>query len=101
MLKPLLPGKVKVNITIEDIRRKSNLPTNRTIRFIERFFFGAMLGFTKSHSRPLSEVDGFIQLIPGTYKSDKPNKITGIDKVPLKCDCLNGSNVDGIREPIL
>ena len=27
--------------------------------------------------------------------------ITGIDKVHLKCDCVHGSIVNGIREPIL
>ena len=33
MLKSLLPIEVKVNITIDDIRLKSNLTTNKTIRF--------------------------------------------------------------------
>ena len=27
--------------------------------------------------------------------------ITGIDKIHLKCDCIQGSIVNGIREPIL
>ena len=27
--------------------------------------------------------------------------ITGIDKVHLKCDCIKGSFVNGIREPVL
>ena len=40
-------------------------------------------------------------MIPGSYKSDKPINITGIDKVHLKCDCINGSIVNGIRESIL
>ena len=40
-------------------------------------------------------------MIAGSYKSDKPIKITGIDKVHLKCDCIQGSIVNGIREPIL
>ena len=37
----------------------------------------------------------------GSYKSDEPINITGIDKVHLKCDCIQGSIVNGIREPIL
>ena len=39
-------------------------------------------------------------MIPVTYNSDKPINITDIDKVHLKCDCINGSIVTGIREPI-
>ena len=40
-------------------------------------------------------------MIAGSYKSDKPINITGIDKIPLKCDCIQGSFVNGIQEPIL
>ena len=39
-------------------------------------------------------------MIAGSYK-DKSVKITGIDKVHLKCDRDNRSIVKGIREPIL
>ena len=40
-------------------------------------------------------------MIKGSYRSDKPNNINGIDKIRLKCDCIHGSIVNGIREPIL
>ena len=40
-------------------------------------------------------------MIAGSYKSDKPINITGIDKVHLKADCIQGSIVDGVRKPIL
>ena len=40
-------------------------------------------------------------MIAGTYKSDKPNNITGIAKILLNCDCINGSIANGIREAIL
>ena len=40
-------------------------------------------------------------MIPGLYKSDKPINITGIDKIHLKCNCVQGSVINGIREPIL
>ena len=40
-------------------------------------------------------------MIAGSYKSDKPINITGIDKIHLKCDCIQGSIVNGVREPIL
>ena len=60
-----------------------------------------ILGFFQSHSVPLFDIDGYIQLIPDTYKSDRPINITAIVKVHLKCDCVNGSIVNGIRESIL
>ena len=100
-LKHILPDNVKVNITIDDIRLKSNLKINQTLIFTEKFFFYTILGFTQSRSYPLDDIDGFYQLIAGSYKSDKPINITGIDKVHLKTDFLQGSIVNGIREPIL
>ena len=98
MLKSLLPKELKVNITIDDVRLKSNLTTNKTIKFTKNCFFYIILGFTQSHS---GDNPGFIQLIPGSYKSDKPLNITGIDKVQLKYDCIYGSIVIGTREQIL
>ena len=100
-LKHILPDNVKVNITIDGIRIKSNLKINQTLLFTEKSFFYTNLGFTQSRSYPLDDIDGFYQLIAGSYKSDKPINITGIDKVHLKCHCIQGSIVNGIREPIL
>ena len=100
-LKYILPDNVRVNITIDDIRLKSNLKINQTLIFTEKSFFYTILGFTQSHSYPLDDIDGFYQLIAGSYKSDKPINITGIDKIHLKADCIEGSIVNGIREPIL
>ena len=39
-------------------------------------------------------------MISGSYKSDGPINITGIDKVNLKCDCVQSSIVNSIREAI-
>ena len=100
-LKHILPNNVKVNITIDDIRLQSNLKINQTLIFTERSFFYTILGFTQSRSYPLDDVDSHYQIIAGSYKSDRPINITGIDKVHLKCDCIQGSIVNGIREPIL
>ena len=100
-LKHILPDNVKVNITIDDIRLKSNLKINQTLIFTERSFFYTILGFTQSRSYPLDDIDSHYQLIAGSYKSDKPSNITGIDKIHLKCDFIQGSIVNGIREPIL
>ena len=100
-LKHILPDNVKVSITIDDIRLKSNLKINQILIFTAKSFFYTILGFTQSRSHPLDNIDGFYQLIAGSYKSDKPINIRGIDKIHLKCDCIQGSIVDGIREPIL
>ena len=100
-LKQSLPNNVKVNITIDDIRLKSNLKINQTLIFTEKFFFYTILGFTQSKSYPLDDIDGFYQLIADSYKSNKPINIAGNDKIHLKCDCIQGSIVNGIREPIL
>ena len=97
----ILPDNVKVNIKIDDIRLKSNLKINQTLIFTEKSFFYTILGFIQSRCYPLDDIDGFYQIIAGTYKSDRPINIIGIDKIDLKCDCIQGSIVNGIREPIL
>ena len=40
-------------------------------------------------------------MIQGKYRSNKPINFTGVDKIHLKCDCVNGSIVNGIRDPVL
>ena len=100
-LKHILPENVKVNITLDDIRLKSNLKINQTLIFTEKSFFYTILGFTQSRSYPLDDIDGFYQFIAVSFKSNRPINITGIDKIHLKCDCIQGSIVNGIREPIL
>ena len=100
-LKYILPDNIKVSVTIDDIRLKSNLKTSQTLIFTEKSFFYTILGFTRSRSYPLHGIEGFYQLIAGSYKSDKPINITGIDKIHLKCDCIQGSIVNRVREPIL
>ena len=100
-LKNILPTNVKIDITIDEIKYKTNLKNNQTLIFTNKSFFYTILGFTQSHSYPLDDIEGFYQLIPGSYKSDKPINITGIDKVHLKCNCIDGSIVNGVREPIL
>ena len=100
-LKYILPDNVKVSVTINDVSLKSNLKTNQTLTFTNKSFFYTILGFTQSRFYPLDDIVGFYQLIAGSYKGDRPKNITGIDKVPLKCDCINGSIVNGVTEPIL
>ena len=59
------------------------------------------MGITQGYSGVLGHIEGFNQLIPGSYKSDKPVNIIVIDEIHLKCDCMSGSTLNGIRQPIL
>ena len=92
---------MKVSVTIDDVRIKSNLKTNQNLILSEKSFFYTILGFTRSHSYPLDDTDGFYQIIWGSNKSDRPINIKGIDKILLKCYSLQGSIVNGIRQPII
>ena len=69
--------------------------------FTEKSFFYTILGFTQSHSSELGDIERFVQLIPGSYKRDKPMNNKDIDKIHLKCDCIDGSMLNGTRESIL
>ena len=100
-LKFILPDNVKVSVTIDDVRIKSNLKTNQILIVTKKSIFYTILGFTKSYQGPLNDIEGLCQILLGSYKSDKPTNITGIDKNHLKFDCIQGSIVNGIREPIL
>ena len=100
-LKNILPNNVKINVTIDERKYKTDLKINQTLIFTNKSFFYTILGFTQSHSYPLEDIEGFYQLIAGLYKSERPINITGIDKVHLKCDCIDGSIMNGTREPFL
>ena len=84
MLKFLLPNELKVKSTIDDIRLKTILTTNKTMRFTEKLFFYTILGSNQFHSGPLGDIEESIQKTAGPYKRDKPINITGIDKFHLK-----------------
>ena len=89
---------MKVSVTIDDVRFKSKLKINQTLILNKKFFLYTILGFTRSHSHPLDDIDGFYQLIPESYKSDRPIDITGVDKIHLKADFIQSSIVNGVRE---
>ena len=91
---------MKVSNTIDDFRLKSYLNKNQTLNFTKKSFFYTILGYTLSNLGPLGDIDGYIQLIPGENRSIKPINFTSIDKNHSKCDCFNGSIVNGIRESI-
>ena len=83
MLMFLLRDDIEVNSTIDDIGLKSKLTTDKTKQFTKTSFSCTILGFTQSHSLALGDIEGYVQLIPNTYKSDKQGDLTGIDKVHL------------------
>ena len=92
---------MEISVTLDEKIYKSKLKINQTLRFTDQRFFYNIMGFTRSHFYPLYDIDGIYQLIAGSYKSDKPINITGLDKVHLKCDCIDGGIMKGTREPIL
>ena len=97
----ILPNNVKINVSMYERKNKTDIKINQTLIFTNKSSFHTILGFTQSHQGPLNDIEGFYQILPGSYKSDKPINITGIDKVYLKCNVVDGSIVNGVREPIL
>ena len=76
MLKSLLPEDVNVDITTSDIRLRPNLRNINTKKFNKKSFLNTNLGFTQSYLGPSSDIEGFVQLIPGSYISNRPINIT-------------------------
>ena len=99
MLKSSFPDDVKVNITIDDTRLRLSLSKMKQLDYLKNLLYNFRF-YSKPYG-PLSDIEGFLQLIPGTYKSDKPTNFTGVDRVHFKTDCINGSIVNGVSEPIL
>ena len=91
---------MKVSVTIDDVTLEPNSKNSQTLIFNNKSFFYTILGFTQSHQGPINDIEGFCQILPGSYKNDKPINITGIDKFHLKAECIQGSIVNGVREPI-
>ena len=83
-LKNVLPDNKKVKVIIDDVRLKSDLEINQTLNFTNKSFFYTLNGLTRSHSYPLDDIDGFYQLIAGSYKNYRPISITGVDEIHLK-----------------
>ena len=77
----------KFDLIPDTISMKSVLTTSNNIQFTSKL--NTVLGFTHT------------VYPPGTHTSEKPVMITTTDKVHLKCDCVDGSIVNGIREQIL
>ena len=81
-------------ISFDDITMKPILIVRRgiiAIRFDEKSFFSTMLGFTS----------GWDYKHFNKYTSQKVLNLGIPNKIHLKCDCIDGSVLNGIRQPIL
>ena len=71
-----------------------------TLRFDKQSFFHTLLGFPPYWDYKPNNSNHV--LISGVYPSDKiVLNLNTIDKIHLKCDCIDGSIQDGVRQPIL
>ena len=89
------PGPINaINIEFDDITRKTKLVVNIgiiAIRFDEKSFFSTILGF----------IPGWDYKHYNKYVSQKIVNLSNTNRIHLKCDAINGSVVNGIRQPIL
>ena len=103
---PLGDHEGTLQIEYDDINKKVKLILTRfgstfgTLRFDEKSFFHTILGFTPYWDyKPTNAI--FVDA-PGVDTSDKIILILNtIKKIHLKCDCIDGSIQDGVRQPIL
>ena len=89
------PGSSNViDIEYDDITMKTNLVVRSgiiAIRFDEKSFFSTILGFTS----------GWDYKHYNKYTSQRIVNLGNTNKIHLKCDCIDGSVVNGLRQPIL
>ena len=83
-----------IDIEYDDITMKTKLVVRSgiiAIRFDEKSFFNTVLGFTS----------GWDYKHYNKYFSQKMVNLGSTTKIHLKCDCIDGSIRDGVRQPIL
>ncbi len=81
-------------IEYDDITMKTKLVVRSgiiAIRFVEKSFFSTILGFTS----------GWDYKHYNKYISQKIVNLSNTNKIHLKCDVIDGSVVNGLRQPIL
>ena len=83
-----------IDIEYDDITMKTKVDVKAgiiAIRFDEKSFFSTILGFTAGwHYKHYNK-----------YNSQKIVSLSNTNKIHLKCDCIDGSVVNGLRQPIL
>ena len=103
---PLGDHEGTLQIEYDDLNKKVKLILTRfgstfgTLRFDKKSFFHTLLKFeTFWDYKPTNAIHADS---PGVYTSDKLIlNLNTIDKIHLKCDCIDGSIQDGVRQPIL
>ena len=71
-----------------------------TLRFDRQSFFQTLLGFLPYWDYKPNNSNHVLN--PGVYPSDKIYlNLNTVDKIHFKCDCIDGSIQDGVRQPIL
>ena len=82
-----------IDIEFDDITMKTKLVVKHgiiAIRFDEKSFFSTVLGFTP----------GWDYKHYNKYVSKKVVNLGSTNKIQLKCDCIDGSVLNGTRQPI-
>ena len=103
---PLGDHEGTLQIEYDDLNKKVKLILSRfgetfgTLRFDKKSFFHTILGFTPYWDyKPTNAIHADA---PGVYTSDKIIlNLNTINKIHLKCDCIDGSIQDGVRQPII
>ena len=80
--------KTKIILKYKDSRENFGLGT---LRFDKKSFFHTLLGHDPY----------FDYKVSGVYTSDKILNLNTTNKIHLKCDCIDGSIHNGLRQPIL
>ena len=80
--------KTKIILKYNDSRENFGLGT---LRFDKKSFFHALLGHDPY----------FDYKVSGAYTSDKILNLNTTNEIHLKCDCIDGSIQNGVRQPIL
>ena len=80
--------KTKIILKYKDLRENFGLGT---MRFDKKSFFHSLLGHDPY----------FDYKVPGVYTSDKILNLNTTNKIHLKCDFIDGSIQNGLRQPIL
>ena len=84
----------EILIILDDITRKTKLVVNSgfiAIKFDEKSFFSTIFGFTA----------GWDYKHYNQYLSQKIVNLSSTNKIHLKCDAIDGSEVDGVRQPTI
>ena len=90
---------MKTKIILKFKNNEKGLFALGTLRFNDTSFFHTLLGFTPywDYKPANSNRDS----IPGVYTSNKILNLSSTNKIHSKCDCIDGSIQDGVRQPIL